>query len=99
TAALERPWSLLRSASVPTAVLSWPSVLSNIAAVPTAVSFVATPGGRPVVRASAPAPTPVLKAAPFAKKSENQPIHVFPMPLGRSTRARALHPSAVVKEG
>src|SRR5207245_4262788 len=70
-----------------------PVVLSNIAAVPTAVLESAPV----VVRASAPAPTPVLKLASPTKKSEYQPIAVFPMPLPR--RARALHPSAVVNAG
>src|SRR6266571_7834008 len=71
-----------------------PMVLSNIAPVPTAV-LESDPV--PLVRANAPAPTPVLKLASPAKKSEYQPTPVFPIPA--PSRARALHPSAVVYPG
>jgi len=46
---------------------------------------------------SVPAPTPVLKLAVLAVKSENQPTAVFPAPVVRLLRA--LVPSAVVKLG
>src|SRR5438128_8437465 len=93
TASLKTPLSLQRRALVPTATFSKPAVLSNIAPVPTAVLESAPV----VVRASVPAPTPVLKLASPAKKSEYQPIPEFPIPA--PSRARALHPSAVVNAG
>src|SRR5206468_2234635 len=83
TALLLWPVSLKRSASVPRAVLSWPEVLSNIAAVPTAV-LESDPA--PLVRASAPAPRPVLKLPLPTIKSENQPTPVFQ--IGRAQTSR-----------
>ncbi len=70
-----RALSLKASASVPTAVLSVPSVLNNIAAAPTATLSAA------LLKASVPAPTPVLKKASLLIKSENQPIAVLNPPV------------------
>ena len=53
--------------------------------------------GIPVVRISAPAPTPVLKLPVPFEKSARQPRPVFPVPVVREFRAP--HPSAVVKLG
>src|SRR5437667_6007635 len=73
------------------AVLFEPVVLSSNATAPTAVLEL------PLLRTSAPTPTPVLKLAVVSEKSEYQPSPVFPKPVLR--KLRAPHPSAVVKFG
>src|SRR5438552_18915892 len=73
------------------AVLFEPVVLSSNAAAPAAVLEF------PLLRASAPPPTPVLKLPVVSKKSERQPSAVFPAPMVR--KLSASHPSAVVKFG
>src|SRR6266498_5147788 len=73
---------------MPTAVLSGPVVLKNIAAVPTAVL------SAPSLKNSVPAPRPVLKkVAPVLVKDENHPKAELKA-LGEFSRA--LNPSSVL---
>src|SRR6266478_1244978 len=82
-AVFSAPLSLKTSASVPTATFCEPTVLSNNAAAPTAALE------SPVLRESAPPPTPVLKLESVLEKRERQPIAVFPVPMVLLLSARS----------